>query len=301
MTDEMLDVARDERADRGGADRLRERRVPQRPHPGSGARSGKARRGIEGAADHRRRFVSARRRARAGTARQASARRDRSVDVVVSNCVLNLVEPKSKRQLFEEIFRVLQKGGRAVISDIVSDEEVPEHLQNDPELWSGCISGALTEEGFLAGFQRGRVLRNPNPEARREAVADGGGNRVSLRHRRGVQGQTRALLRAQPGGDLSRAVHAKCSTTTITGWSAACATRFATRPTISIARRPTRVFRVRRTAERHSARARRSRSIARTPPGGIRRKPRARITRSRPKRAVAATAEAVADASSALR
>ena len=77
---------------------------------------------------------------------------DDSVDVVVSNCVLNLVEPKSKRQLFEEIFRVLKKGGRAVISDIVSDEEVPENLQNDPELWSGCISGALTEEGFLQAF-----------------------------------------------------------------------------------------------------------------------------------------------------
>jgi arsenite methyltransferase len=76
-----------------------------------------------------------------------------SVDVVVSNCVLNLVEPKSKRLLFEEIFRVLKKGGRAVISDIVSDEEVPEEMQNDPELWSGCISGALTEQGFLAAFE----------------------------------------------------------------------------------------------------------------------------------------------------
>lgn len=75
-----------------------------------------------------------------------------SVDVIVSNCVLNLVEPKSKRRLFDEIFRVLKKGGRAVISDIVSDEEVPEHLQSDPELWSGCISGALTEEGFLKAF-----------------------------------------------------------------------------------------------------------------------------------------------------
>jgi arsenite methyltransferase len=75
-----------------------------------------------------------------------------SIDVVVSNCVLNLVEPKSKRQLFDEIFRVLKKGGRAVISDIVSDEEVPEKLQNDPQLWSGCISGALTEEGFLRAF-----------------------------------------------------------------------------------------------------------------------------------------------------
>jgi ubiquinone/menaquinone biosynthesis C-methylase UbiE len=76
-----------------------------------------------------------------------------SIDVVVSNCVLNLVEPKSKRQLFEEIFRVLKKGGRAVICDIVSDEEVPEGMQNDPELWSGCISGALTEEGYLAAFE----------------------------------------------------------------------------------------------------------------------------------------------------
>jgi ubiquinone/menaquinone biosynthesis C-methylase UbiE len=76
-----------------------------------------------------------------------------SIDVVVSNCVLNLVEPESKRQLFEEIFRVLKKGGRAVICDIVSDEEVPEEMQDNPELWSGCISGALTEEGFLAAFE----------------------------------------------------------------------------------------------------------------------------------------------------
>src|SRR5262245_24951136 len=76
-----------------------------------------------------------------------------SVDVVISNCVLNLVESKSKRQLFDEVFRVLKKGGRAVISDIVSDEAVPEEMQKDPELWSGCISGALTEEGFLAAFE----------------------------------------------------------------------------------------------------------------------------------------------------
>jgi arsenite methyltransferase len=76
-----------------------------------------------------------------------------SVDVVVSNCVLNLVEPKSKRQLFDEIFRVLKRGRRAVICDIMSDEQVPEEMQNDPELWSGCISGAFTEEGFLQAFE----------------------------------------------------------------------------------------------------------------------------------------------------
>lgn len=75
-----------------------------------------------------------------------------SIDVVISNCVLNLVEPRSKRQLFNGIFRVLRKGGRAVISDIVSDEPVPDHLQKDPQLWSGCISGAVTEADFAKAF-----------------------------------------------------------------------------------------------------------------------------------------------------
>jgi arsenite methyltransferase len=78
---------------------------------------------------------------------------DNSIDVVVSNCVLNLVDGRDKPTLFREIFRVLRRGGRAVISDIVSDELVPEPMRNDPELWSGCISGALTEEGFLAAFE----------------------------------------------------------------------------------------------------------------------------------------------------
>ncbi len=78
--------------------------------------------------------------------------KDNSVDVVVSNCVLNLVAPESKRQLFQEIFRVLKPGGRAVISDIVSDTQVPEAMQADADLWSGCISGALSEEEFVSAF-----------------------------------------------------------------------------------------------------------------------------------------------------
>jgi SAM-dependent methyltransferase len=76
-----------------------------------------------------------------------------SIDVVVSNCVLNLVKPSAKPALFAEIYRVLRRGGRAVISDIVSDETVPAHLQNDPELWSGCISGAMREDQFLQAFE----------------------------------------------------------------------------------------------------------------------------------------------------
>jgi len=76
-----------------------------------------------------------------------------SVHVVVSNCVLNLVEPQDKPRLFGEIFRVLRKGGRAVISDIVSDEDVPEAMQQDPTLWSGCLSGALREDLFIKSFE----------------------------------------------------------------------------------------------------------------------------------------------------
>jgi len=75
-----------------------------------------------------------------------------SVDVIVSNCVLNLVSNADRQQLFSEIFRVLKRGGRAVISDIVCDEPVPKHLQGDAHLWSGCISGAFVEEEFLQAF-----------------------------------------------------------------------------------------------------------------------------------------------------
>ena len=78
---------------------------------------------------------------------------DDSVDCVVSNCVLNLVRQQDRRQLFAEVYRVLQRGGRAAISDIVSDQNVPEELQRDPELWSGCISGAFREDRFLQAFE----------------------------------------------------------------------------------------------------------------------------------------------------
>ena len=79
---------------------------------------------------------------------------DDSVDIVLSNCVLNLVKSEDKEQLFREIFRVVKRGGRVAISDIVSDEEVPNYLQENPELWSGCISGAFREDEFIAAFDR---------------------------------------------------------------------------------------------------------------------------------------------------
>ena len=74
---------------------------------------------------------------------------DNSIDLIVSNCVLNLVREEEKDQLIEEMFRVLKPGGRIAHSDIVSDEVVPTHLKNDAELWSGCVSGAFQELDFL--------------------------------------------------------------------------------------------------------------------------------------------------------
>ncbi len=79
---------------------------------------------------------------------------DDSVDIVVSNCVLNLVREEHRERVFGAIFRVLRRSGRAVISDIVSDQTVPQAMRDDPTLWSGCISGAFREDRFLEAFER---------------------------------------------------------------------------------------------------------------------------------------------------
>ena len=78
---------------------------------------------------------------------------DASVDVVLSNCVLNLVNPSARQHLLANIRRVLRPGGRVAISDIVCDRPVPMALQQDPDLWSGCISGAWEEQAFLDDFE----------------------------------------------------------------------------------------------------------------------------------------------------
>ncbi|MFZ5466263.1 MAG: methyltransferase domain-containing protein [Pseudomonadota bacterium] len=83
---------------------------------------------------------------------------DASVDLVISNCVLNLVAEDERAQMLREIHRVLRPGGRVAISDIVADEKVPGHLKADPELWSGCISGAFTEQGFIDAFRQAGFL-----------------------------------------------------------------------------------------------------------------------------------------------
>jgi len=80
---------------------------------------------------------------------------DASVDVIISNCVINLAADKSK--VLAEAFRVLKPGGRFAVSDVVIRGEVPAVVRQSLELWVGCVAGALTEEEFLtklrnAGF-----------------------------------------------------------------------------------------------------------------------------------------------------
>ncbi len=92
---------------------------------------------------------------------------DRSVDVIISNCVINLSPDKG--QVFREACRVLRSGGRLAISDVVATTELPEELRNDPELYSGCMGGASLIEDLAvimreAGFSDIRIT--PKDESR---------------------------------------------------------------------------------------------------------------------------------------
>jgi SAM-dependent methyltransferase len=81
---------------------------------------------------------------------------DRSVDVIISNCVVNL--SADKRRVLAEAFRVLKPGGRFAVSDVVVRGELPQPVRRSMELWVGCVAGALTETEFRtrlgeAGFE----------------------------------------------------------------------------------------------------------------------------------------------------
>ncbi len=87
---------------------------------------------------------------------------DNSVDVVVSNCVMNLVSDKKKA--FAETFRVLKSKGHFSISDIVINGDLPKRIQEDLSLYVGCVSGAISHESYLqtireAGFTKIRVQK----------------------------------------------------------------------------------------------------------------------------------------------
>jgi SAM-dependent methyltransferase len=72
---------------------------------------------------------------------------DASVDVIISNCVINL--SGDKRQVLAEAFRVLKPGGRFAVSDVVVRGEMPAEVRRSMELWVGCVAGALEEQEFV--------------------------------------------------------------------------------------------------------------------------------------------------------
>jgi len=83
-----------------------------------------------------------------------------SVDVIISNCVVNL--SGDKRRVMQEAFRVLKPGGRFAVSDVVVQGELPPDVKRSMELWVGCVAGALSDEEFVSllgesGFEHARV------------------------------------------------------------------------------------------------------------------------------------------------
>ena len=86
---------------------------------------------------------------------------DKSVDVIISNCVINLSPNKFK--VFQEAYRVLKYGGRLIVSDIVTERTLPDEIKQDPGAWAGCIAGALEQQKYLgkirkAGFKNVQVV-----------------------------------------------------------------------------------------------------------------------------------------------
>jgi SAM-dependent methyltransferase len=76
---------------------------------------------------------------------------DNSVDVIISNCVINLSPDKS--QVFREAFRVLRPGGKLAVSDIVTDGQLPKVVKNNLSAWAGCIAGALDIKDYIAAIE----------------------------------------------------------------------------------------------------------------------------------------------------
>jgi len=77
---------------------------------------------------------------------------DNSIDVLISNCVINLSPDKLKT--FKEAFRVLKPGGRVLISDLVTEGELPDDIKRSFEAWAGCIAGALQREEYLSTIKK---------------------------------------------------------------------------------------------------------------------------------------------------
>lgn len=86
---------------------------------------------------------------------------DNSIDVIISNCVINL--SPDKERVFQEAYRVLKTGGRIMISDLVTEGELPESIRKSFDAWAGCVAGALEKNQYLttikrAGFKNVKIV-----------------------------------------------------------------------------------------------------------------------------------------------
>jgi SAM-dependent methyltransferase len=120
---------------------------------------------------------------------------DATADVIISNCVINLAPDKSL--VFKEAFRVLKPGGRLAISDRVMVEELPDGSKNDPELWGGCVAGAVLEENYLDLLRQAGFAVN---EVAIRATGRGGG----VRHVIWIATKEPTLLAPQPDARARR-------------------------------------------------------------------------------------------------
>lgn len=95
---------------------------------------------------------------------------DNSVDLIISNCVINLSPDKDL--VLGEAFRVLKPGGRLAVSDIVVRGEIPQEIQRNIELWAGCVAGALEEQEYIAKLKRAGFERVSIESTRVYTAAD---------------------------------------------------------------------------------------------------------------------------------
>jgi SAM-dependent methyltransferase len=115
---------------------------------------------------------------------------DGSVDLTISNCVVNLSPEKSK--VFGEVFRTLKPGGRMLVSDLVLTRELSAEQRNNVQLYVGCVAGAALQDEYLqlirdAGFQNVEIMNESGYEVGIDGLAEGSSERDAFRVVRSIK------------------------------------------------------------------------------------------------------------------